>query len=364
MQKANVRFNEKDRPEFYRELRSRVNNYFKESKKEKFANANMVFKSIFMLALYFTPFIIMITGIVSSTLGILLLWSLMGLGIAGIGLSIMHDANHGSYSSNDKVNSFMGFSLNYLGGYPLNWKIQHNLLHHTYTNIDGFDEDFDKKEIIRFSPTQEKKPFFRFQLLYAPIIYASLTLYWVLAKDYIQLFDYNKRGLLKTQNITFGKALFQIIFYKVVYFGALIFLPIFLTGIPWWLVITGFLLMQGIGGLILALVFQCAHVLTETEFYHPEDVNNSENNWAIHQMKTTSNFAVRNAPLTWLLGGLNYQVEHHLFPTICHVHYPAISKIVRKTAEEYDVPYLEHKTFVGAIANHFSFLHQLGTGKI
>jgi linoleoyl-CoA desaturase len=118
--------------------------------------------------------------------------------------------------------------------------------------------------------------------------------------------------------------------------------------------------MHAVGGLILALVFQSAHVLESTEFLSPEEGASVETSWAIHQMKTTSNFAVGNAPLTWFLGGLNHQVEHHLFPNICHVHYPAISKIVRKTAKEFDVPYLQHKTFVGAISNHFKFLHYLG----
>jgi len=360
MQKTYLRFNEKDRPEFYKTLNKRVNQYFSQNNISKYGNYQMILKSIFMFAVYFTPFVLMVTGVVTSTWGILAMWFVMGCGVAGIGLSVMHDANHGSYSKNSGLNKFMSFSLNYLGGYHMNWRIQHNVLHHTFTNVDGYDEDIEKKGIIRFSPNQERKGLFRFQVLYAPVLYAILTLYWVTVKDFDQLMSYHKRDLLKTQKLTFGKALFRIIILKILYYGIIIGLPIAI-GMPWWLVVIGFLLMHAVGGLILALVFQSAHVLESTEFSVPKD-SSLENNWAIHQMKTTSNFAVGNMPLTWFLGGLNHQVEHHLFPNICHVHYPALSKIVKDTAKEFDVPYLEHRTFVGAIANHFKFLHRLGVG--
>lgn len=356
-----IRFNKSDRPEFQKILNERVNNYFAENEISKFGNANMVIKSIFMFSVYFIPFILMVTGVVTGTWGILSMWFLMGLGLAGIGLSVMHDANHGAYSQRDGLNKFMAISLNYLGGYHVNWRIQHNVLHHTFTNIDGYDEDIEKKGIIRFSPNQETKGLFRFQVLYAPLLYSILTLYWVTYKDFDQLFSYHKRDLLRAQRLTFKKALFRIVTFKIIYYGIIIALPI-LVGIPWWLVVVGFILLHVVGGLILALVFQSAHVLEETEFFESSEEYTVENNWAVHQMKTTSNFAVNNKLLTWLLGGLNHQVEHHLFPTICHVHYPSISKIVKETAEEYGVPYHQHKTFVAAIASHFKLLGRLGRG--
>lgn len=362
MQNAFIRFNQKDRPEFYKTLNKRVNEYFTQQGISKHANVNMVLKTIFMFTLYFAPFVLMVTGVVSGTWPILGMWFLMGLGLSGIGLAVMHDANHGAYSQKEGWNKFMSISLNYLGGYHVNWRIQHNVLHHTFTNIDGYDEDIDKKGIIRFSPTQERRSFFRFQALYAPVLYAVLTLYWVTYKDFDQLASYNKRGLLKAQQLTFGKALFRIILFKLIYYAVIFALPIYL-GMAWWLVLVGFLILHAVGGLILALVFQSAHVIEETDFFEPDSDNSVENNWAIHQMRTTSNFAMSNAPLTWFLGGLNYQVEHHLFPTICHVHYPALSKIVQDTAKEFDVPYHKHKTFIGSIRSHFTLLNDLGTGK-
>lgn len=364
MAMQSIRFNESNNKEFFQELKKNVDNYFSENKISKQGDHRMVIKTIFMLTLYLVPLGLLIGGVASSFGMSLIFWSIMGLGMAGIGLSVMHDANHGAYSTNPKVNQAMGFVLNIIGGYHINWKIQHNVLHHSFTNINGYDEDIDKAGIIRFSPDQPKKKLFRFQLLYAPILYSILTLYWCTVKDYEQLFSYNKRGLLKTQGVTFAQALFRIVLYKVVYYFVTIALVILMTDLLWYEVILGFVLMQMICGLILALVFQSAHVLEETEFFEPSDDNTVENSWAIHQMRTTANFANGNRTLTWLIGGLNHQVEHHLFPTICHIHYPALSKIVRRTAKKYDVPYNEHKTFAGAIVSHFKMLAALGSGRI
>lgn len=357
-----LQFSKTDRPEFFDTLRKRVNNYFKENEISRYANLNMKIKTFSMLTIYFLPFILMLVSNISSFSGSLVLWSIMGIGMSGIGLSIMHDANHGAYSQSKKVNDFFGFVLNFIGGYHINWRIQHNVLHHSFTNIEGYDEDIEKKGIIRFSPNQKRKKFFRFQLYYAPFLYSILTFYWVTFKDYEQLVSYNKRGLLKGQGLTFGTALRKIILYKVAYFGVTIGLPILLTGLLWWQVVIGFVLMQLICGLILALVFQSAHVLEETHFFEPNGKGSMENSWAIHQLATTSNFSRGNVPLTWFIGGLNYQIEHHLFPGICHVHYPEVAKIVRQTAEEYNIEYLEHKTFYKALKSHFTLLNDLGTG--
>lgn len=362
MQEPFLRFNNQDQPEFFKTLNHRVNQYFSNKGISRFGNVQMVIKSVFMFAIYFVPFILMVTGVVTNTYAVLAMWIVMGVGVAGIGLAVMHDANHGTYSKNQSLNKFMCISLTYLGGYHVNWRIQHNVLHHTFTNIDGLDEDIEKKGIIRFSPNQESRSVFKFQVLYAPLLYSILTLYWVTYKDFDQLVSYHKRDLLKTQKLTFKKALFRIIVIKILYYGIIMGLPIYL-GMPWWLALVGFLIMHAVGGLILALVFQSAHVLTTTEFAIPKD-SSVENSWAIHQMRTTSNFALGNVPLTWFLGGLNHQVEHHLFPNICHVHYPALSKIVKETAEEFDIPYLQQKTFAGAISNHFRFLHRLGVNSL
>ena len=358
-----VKFNRQDRPEFIQELRSNVNKHFKEKNRSKHADFNMVLKTIFMISLYSTPLILMVTGVVTGLWPVIGMWAIMGLGMSGIGLSIMHDANHGAYSKNKKINTALGYTLNFIGGFPVNWIIQHNVLHHSFTNIDGLDEDIEKKGLIRFSPNQKRKGIYRFQLFYAPFLYGILSIYWFVAKDFEQLVRYNRRNLLEAQGTNFKSALTQIIFNKLWYAALLIVLPIMLIALPWWQTMLGFLLMHVITGLILALIFQAAHVLEETEFYKVDDNETLENNWAIHQMHTTSNFAHGGRVFSWLIGGLNYQIEHHLFPNICHVHYRDISKIVKEMAKKYDVPYHQHKTFLEALKSHFTLLNDLGTGK-
>lgn len=357
-----VKFNKNDRPEFFKILQGRVNGYFKDNNISKHANLNMKLKTAFMLCLYFVPLAMMFTGLLTNVWVMFAMWILMGLGMSGIGLSIMHDANHGSYSKNHKVNNALGYVLNFIGGYHVNWKIQHNVLHHSFTNIHGFDEDIEQ-DIMRFSPTQKRKAFFRFQAFYAPFLYGIMTIYWLVAKDFQQLVRYEKKDLLVGQGLTFKKALGQVVFTKSFYVILTFVLPMILLPHAWWQILLGFLLMQFICGIILALIFQPAHVIEETDFYVPRESGSVENNWAIHQMRTTSNFANGSRIFSWLIGGLNYQVEHHLFPNICHVHYRNISSIVKKTAQEFNVPYYHHKTFFDAVKSHFTLLNQLGTGK-
>ncbi|NNJ54565.1 MAG: acyl-CoA desaturase [Bacteroidia bacterium] len=359
MAKQIVKFNNSANPDFIRTLRTNVNKYFMDNNLSKYGNMNMYLKTAFMISVYFIPLLFLITGNVSSTGVMYLLWFIMGCGMAGIGLSIMHDANHGAYSKNRKVNAFFGWIVNFLGAYHINWIIQHNVLHHSFTNIEGHDEDISKP-VMRFSPNQPPQKKYKYQAYYAPFFYGLLNIYWLLAKDIDQVSRYGKRNLLKAQNRTFKSAFAEILFYKISYIFLTLVLPIIVLDIPWGHILLGFLMMQFVSGMILSLIFQAAHVLEETEFFVQDEDGCVENNFAIHQLKTTSNFANDNKLFSWLIGGLNFQVEHHLFPNICHVHYRAISKIVKKTAKEYGVPYNSHKTYYEALRSHFSLLNKLG----
>ena len=356
-----VRFNKQDQPEFFKVLQKRVNQHFKDNNISRNANLEMKLKTVFMICLYFIPLIVLISGTVSNFWVMMAMWVLMGFGMSGIGLAIMHDANHGSYSKNKSVNKALGYLLNFIGGYPANWKIQHNVLHHRYTNVHDMDEDIDKG-VMRFSPNQDNKPIFRFQAFYAPFLYGLLSVNWLILKDFQQIIRYNKMNLLGTQGLTFGRAIIEIIINKIWYLALTLVLPMIMLDLHWGQILLGFFVMHFICGLILALVFQPAHVIEETDFYKPDESGSIENSWAIHQLRTTSNFANGSKWFSWYVGGLNYQIEHHLFPYICHVHYKDISKIVKQTAEEFDVPYYHHETFYHAVKSHFSLLHQLGTG--
>lgn len=359
-----VRFidNQKEKNIFFATLRKRVDGYFKENKLSKHHNKQMIIKTIILLSAYILPFIALLwfQPVIGISLGI---WALMGFAKAGIGMSIMHDANHGAYSLSSKTNKWVGYTINLVGGSVFTWKLQHNFLHHTYTNIVNMDNDIDDKLVMRFSPHTKVKWYQKFQFIYSFFFYGLLTLYWTLAKDFVQFHKYTKEGVNKGTREQNKKVLIKIILSKIVYFLVFFVLPMVVLQMPVGEFILGYLLMQFIAGVVLTVIFQLAHTVEETSHPLPNENMNIENNWAIHQMNTTVNFSRKSKFISWYVGGLNFQVEHHLFPTICHVHYPEISHIVKTTAEEFGIPYLENKTFMGALRSHIRILQKFGTPK-
>ncbi|MBD3638854.1 MAG: acyl-CoA desaturase [Crocinitomicaceae bacterium] len=355
-----LKYSQKIGREFTATLNKRVRAYFKENSISRHANLNMKIKTAFMISLFFIPLGFLLSTLVQSVWLTGLLYLLMGLGTAGIGLSIMHDANHGAYSKKDRVNKFLGGILNLIGGYAPTWRMQHNVLHHTYTNVHGYDEDIKPPKVLRFSPNEDRKKIHRFQHWYAWIFYGLMTFSWITAKDFRQLHRYKKLGILKTEKDSYGTLLARLIMFKILYYILVLVLPLLIIDIAWYWFPIFIFMYHFVAGLILALVFQPAHVIPETEFVDAKNEGYIEDAFAIHQMKTTANFAPKSRVLYWLIGGLNYQVEHHLFPNICHVHYKKLSKIVRETAEEYGVPYNSHTTFFRAIAYHTRLLKTLG----
>lgn len=344
--------------DFFNTLKKRVNLYFDNAQVSKHANFAMVLKTIILLTTYIGSFVFLVTF--KPVFGLaLLVWVLMGFAKSGIGMSIMHDANHGAYSANKSVNKIMGWSLHLAGGAVHNWKLQHNILHHTYTNITDMDDDIDAKVVLRLSPHTLFHRFHRLQYIYVLFVYGITTLYWVFIKDFVQMYKYTKNGV-NPKNKQQNKVLcFKIALIKVIYLGVIIGLPIS-VGLPVWQVVLGFLLMHFTAGIVLTVIFQLAHSVEGTTHPLPTKEGLIENSWAIHQMNTTVNFCPKNKLLSWYVGGLNFQIEHHLFPKICHIHYPKIAQIVRQTAKEFNVPYLENKTFTKAVASHFKLLKKFG----
>lgn len=357
-----VKFISTEGQEFGATVRKRVNEYFKSNKISRTGDYRIWLKVVILPLLYLAPFALILTNAFSDNLlAFYGLWVVMGVGLAGSGLSIMHDSCHGVISKNKAVNNFIGETImNLAAGSATNWKIQHNVLHHSYTNIDGYDEDIDPGGIMRFSPHQPKKSFYKFQVIYAWFLYGLMTFFWATFKDFASLSKYNQKGLLKSQNTTYGKELAKLIIQKVLYYSFFLALPILILDVAWWHVVIGWFCMHFLAGLILACIFQPAHVVPTSEFPLPDKDNNVEGDKVIHQMMTTANFAPSNRVLSWYVGGLNYQIEHHLFPNICHVHYRKLSEIVKATAKEFGLPYISEPTFVGALVKHGRMLYQLG----
>lgn len=320
----------------------------------------MVVKSIIMLSVFFLPLIIINTGIVSSPLLLFILYISSGLGMAGIGMGIMHDAIHGSYSKNRRVNQFMGYSMNLIGANVNTWKIQHNVLHHTYTNIDEVDDDIGTPFFLRFSPHAKKYRIHKFQHFYIWFFYALSTISWITLKDFVRIFRYRKLGFFKGKNQVI-KEVAQVAAWKLLYYSYALVLPLIMVPLAPWIIIVAFLCMHFVTGIVISIVFQTAHVMPNVEYPLPDTNGNMADEWAVHQLATTTNFAPQSKLLYWLVGGLNYQVEHHLMPNICHVHYKELSHIVAETAKEYGIPYNIKKTFGSALGDHIRMLRQLGS---
>lgn len=355
-----IRFSS-SQPEFYSTLNQRVNEYFKTKNISRNGNAEMFTKTIIMFLLYAIPYTLMITSVVTNIWWMFALCCVMGVAIGGIGLSVMHDANHGAYSNKSWINNLLGLSLNIVGGNAFNWKVQHNVLHHTYTNIHDVDEDISPRGVLRLSPHGEWKPFHRFQHWYAWFFYGLMTIVWVLVKDYVRIQKYQHDGLIKKQKASFAMEWTVLLLSKAVYATYIFVIPAIVLDVTWWQVLLGFVVMHYIAGFILAIIFQPAHVIDGTEYPLPDASGKMDNSWAMHQLHTTTNFANENRLLSWYVGGLNFQVEHHLFPGVCHVHYRKIADIVRTTAKEFGLPYKAEPTFIGALAGHTRLLKQLGT---
>ncbi len=341
-------------------LNRRINDYFKTEGVEKQANREMVIKTVFMFALYVVPYILIVSNVVTNIYGIISLVVLMSFGIAGIGLSIMHDANHGAYSKKAWINNILGYSLNFVGANAFTWKIQHNVMHHTYTNIHEEDEDISPRGVLRLSPHSDWKPIHKYQYIYAWFLYGLMTIVWVMIKDFVRLARYQKNGMVKQSKANIYFEWLKLIGTKLFYVLYIFVIPLIVTSLLWWQILIGIFIMHYIAGFILAIIFQPAHVIEGTEFPMPDEQNMLENNWAVHQLHTTTNFGNKSYWFSWYVGGLNYQIEHHLFPNICHVHYRKISDIVRNTALEFGLPYKSTSTFAKALYSHMKLLRQLG----
>lgn len=355
---ATPTFSNQDNLKFFRTLNSRVNAYFKDNNIQKTGNWKIHLKTIILFTIFLAPYFLILT-LEMPVWQQLVLNIIMGIGMAGIGMNVMHDGNHGSYSTKSWVNKFMGGSIYILAGNVYNWQVQHNVLHHTYTNILGHDEDLDAGRIIRFSQNAAWFKFHKFQHYYSFFLYGLLTFNWSLTTDFKQMRNYLNRKLSYGEPQTPKRLWTVLVITKIIYALIWVVLPM-VFGVTWWKVLIGFFVMHYAAGLILSIVFQLAHVVEETANPIPDQNGEMENTWAIHQLYTTANFAPKNKIVNWFTGGLNHQIEHHIFPNISHVHYGKIAEIVKQTARECNLPYHEFKTMRSAVIAHYKHLKDLG----
>ena len=343
--------------DFYQSLKSSVEEYFVSNKIKRTGDWRLFSKTIILVSAAIAMYMVLITGYVNAWIA-LFLCMLLGFTLASVGFSVMHDANHGSYSTRPWLNDFLGLSLNAMGASSYFWKQKHNIIHHTYTNVDGIDDDIAKSPIIRQCESQKWVPAHKVQYLYLLPVYSLSTIFWIFIMDFKKYFSHKiyttDAWKMDTKN--------HIIFWatKILYLFAYVALPIYIWGfLPWF---AGYMALNAVMGLTLSIVFQLAHVVENTEFEHVplDETKHIETAWAEHQVRTTANFAMGNKIVSWFVGGLNFQIEHHLFPRVSHIHYPAISKIVMQKCKEFNLPYNKYDTMTEAVASHFRVMKYLG----
>jgi linoleoyl-CoA desaturase len=352
-----LKFSRVNKTSFLATVRTRVDQHFSGIGNTPNANSAMWAKTIFFLTGFLGLYGLIISNIFSPWV-MLPMAILLGMFSAFVGFNICHDAIHGSFSSNKTVNKIFSYLFNFLGASPYVWNITHNGVHHTYTNIPGHDEDIDVAPgLIRISEEEPVNRIQRYQHWYAFPLYGLASISWAFRKDYKKFFQ-AKVGQIAMQHPK--KEYFNLFFSKALYYFFLIVLPLLVLNITWWQFVIGFIALHMAQGVTMGLVFQLAHVVEGTHFPVPDETGTMEEAWAEHQMRTTANFS-SNCPLAaFFLGGLNRQIEHHLFPKVCHIHYGRIGKIVKQTAEEFNIPYIENRTFFSALKSHYRMLKRFG----
>ncbi|MCC7401174.1 MAG: acyl-CoA desaturase [Chitinophagaceae bacterium] len=341
---------------FHSELKKRVREYFEEVGKSTAGNYKLFIKAI-LLMLVFVLLYIHLVFFTPPVFFAIAECILLGGVVAAIGFNVMHDGAHGSFSKHKWINSLAAFSLNILGGNSFMWNMKHNIIHHSYTNVDGVDDDIDIQPWMRMSASQKRYRFHKYQYLYFWFLYSLLYLFWIFILDFQKYFR-RKIGSIPLKKMK-GKDHLVFWGFKAIHYFIFIGIPIYKVGFLEWL--TGFLVFAAVAGLVLSIVFQLAHTVEYTTFPVADTVTGKmEDEWAIHQLKTTANFATKNKLVSWMLGGLNFQIEHHLFPKISHIHYPAISRIIKSTCTEYGLVYLEYNKVYNAVSSHISFLKLMG----
>jgi linoleoyl-CoA desaturase len=355
-----LQFKSPDRKEkeFVDHLKMEVSEFFKKHNLSIKGNFWVFVKAFVILSVYVVPWILLIIFSFNLWLSIILC-ILIGIGEAGIGMNVMHDAAHGALSRKKWVNSLFQSSMYILGSNVFNWKIQHNLYHHTYTNIYNYDPDIGTKFVIRLCEHSKLRRYHKYQFIYSFPLYGLMTLSKIVL-DVVQLFRYNKSGLTKQQKANPRKEMIILIVSKTLYFLVFVGIPLFFSSYRWWEILLGFTIVHITSGIIMSTIFQMAHVVQGAKQPLPDSNGTIPHEWIVHQLNTTADFAPNNRILGWYIGGLNYQIEHHIFPNISHIHYRKLAPIVQNTATKFGIVYNVKPTFYNAFYSHIMRLKELG----
>lgn len=349
-----LKFNSGD--EFYRQLRLRIDQYFASCGRDRRDCPQMYLKTV-IIVVWFVASYGLLVFVAGSWWSVVPLAISLGLAMAAIGFNIQHDGGHQAYSKRPWANRLMARSLDLMGASSYFWARKHNTIHHSYANITGHDDDINLGFLGRLSPHQKRLWFHRYQHLYLWVLYGFLAIKWQAYDDFRDLAVGRVGGKRFTRPKRWDLAVF--LGGKAIFFSLMLVIPLLMH--PLWTVLLVGLTVSFVEGFALSIVFQLAHCVEEAAFPLPcNDTDRMETAWAEHQVEATVDFAPRNRLLSWFIGGLNFQIEHHLFPRICHVHYPAIAPLVEQTCREQGLPYVVNETFLSAAISHYRWLRRMG----
>jgi fatty acid desaturase (delta-4 desaturase) len=281
------------------------------------------------------------------------LTGLLGLFFAWIGMNIQHDANHGAISRNPKVNRILGMTQNWIGGSALDWIHQHVVQHHINPNDINCDPDIIGNDILRLNPLKPLAHIQLFQHLYIFVLFAIFGISYIFFsfKHLVDGFHFISMSSLVTKYRTLEEGT------MLIFFCRWILLPLFQVPSLWTLI--NILPMFIVGGYYLAFFFLISHNFEGVSLNENRYIQEKENNSFLRrQIETASN--VGSTWLCFFNGGLNYQIEHHLFPRIQHSHYPLISKVVKSYCEEKGIIYRHFPTVTENVLSCVRHLYQMG----
>jgi linoleoyl-CoA desaturase len=343
--------------DFHQVLRRRVDEYFRTSGRRQRDCWQMYLKTAIILAWFFGSYALLVFW-ASSWWQAVPLAFLMAGAVGAIGFNVQHDGGHKAYSDKQWINGLTAMTLDMVGGSSYVWRWKHSVFHHAWVNIQDHDADIDLGRIARLGPFQPRLWVQRWQHWYIWFLYGIMAVRWQLYGDFRDLIAGNV-GTPQSFPRPRGWDLFVLFAGKAVFLALAFGIPLFFHS--FWVVASFYVMSMAVVGVILAVVFQLAHCVEEAEFLPAPDASGEvASAWAIHQIESSVDFARSNRVMAWLLGGLNFQVEHHLFPRICHVHYPALSKLVEQTCAEFGVRYREHRSFLAGVLSHFRWLRRMG----
>lgn len=346
--------------DFYAELKERVGEYLDDPVRVRRAERALHLKALVLFTWAAGSWYMLMFQ--SPTWWLALFWVVsLALAVAGIGFGVVHDANHGSWSRNKRANRAMRWAFDLIGGSSYVWRMKHNVIHHTYTNVAGIDDDIEVLPLARFAPEQPRRWFHRFQHIYLWPMYGLVSVKWQTAGDFESLVS----GRICETPISWPKGKDLVGFWagKLIFFSWALIIPLMLH--PWWAVLLLYAVGSFVLGQTLTVTFQLAHCVEEADFPSRAEMHDQGKvDWARHQVETTVDFAQGNRFLTYYMGGLNYQIEHHLFTKVPHTHYPQIAPIVEEVCEKHGVQYLAHRTLWGAVRSHTRWLYRMGHAEV